>query len=93
MYKNGLSVFFVENIVQTLKFVSLRNQLHLDALAADHMINSLLLALQPQTLEKKDKESAKDAEKKQKMLVTNILICSTDLMEQVISCMANAQKK
>ena len=66
MYKNGQSVFFVENITQTLKQIAVRNQLHVDALDVDHMMNSVLLSLQPQTSEKKEKESSKDPDKKQK---------------------------
>lgn len=90
MYKNGQSVFFVENITQTLKQVIYRNQLHLDALDVDHMINSILLSLQPQTSEKKDKESSKEGDRKQKMIATNILACSCDLIENLITRLSNS---
>jgi len=93
MYKNGQSAFFVENIAKTLKDVVFKNQLHLDALEVDHMMNSILLALQSQASEKKDKESAKDGEKKSKAIVTNILSCSCDLIQSIIAKLSNSQKK
>lgn len=57
------------------------------------MMNSILLALQSQTSEKKEKDSAKEGDKKQKAIITNILACSCDLLASIITRLSNTQKK